>query len=423
MGTAFSKHGSWALALAGLVLLRRLLRDSRYRGTASLLYGLLALALKFKAPRRVVTGRGPMQLPLVGFAHRTGELRRDMFACVLGLSKEQNFESFEVSLPFGRNILFLHEEENRRHVLKGNWTNYVKNGEEESFGENLGEVLGEGIFAVDGKPWRVHRKVAAHMFSARLMREQMEVVMGKHAAELVEVLRAAQKSGKELDIQLLFQCFTFDAFCSIAFAVSPGALNAAHGAGDTRTHTTPSVGYPWSGAVVDARIPSFPHDFPSVRSEIRSTSPGTRASRTRLVAPSPRFDERRPPPVPPSPISWTPLIARGVRSHDTHKHVSARTSERTDAHLVTLIADLVALRSPREFRGNRVILPAHTVAPPALHRAQARRGSVPSDSSSRRRSGRPRDSLGSDRRGRCRRRRRCSTTMSSRSSRSGGPTS
>ena len=49
-------------------------------------------------------------------------------------------------------------------------------------------------------------------------------------------------------------------------------------------------------------------------------------------------------------------------------------------------------------RVSSLFLPAHTVAPPALHRAQARRGSVPSDPSSRRRSGRPRDSLGSDRR-------------------------
>jgi len=61
----------------------------------------------------------------------------------------------------------LTDEASIKHVLKDQFANYEKG---DNFREALGEFLGDGIFTSDGALWKVHRKVASHMFSRSLMR-------------------------------------------------------------------------------------------------------------------------------------------------------------------------------------------------------------------------------------------------------------
>jgi len=67
----------------------------------------------------------------------------------------------------GTAMFSLTDEASIKHVLKDQFANYEKG---DNFREALGEFLGDGIFTSDGALWKVHRKVASHMFSRSLMR-------------------------------------------------------------------------------------------------------------------------------------------------------------------------------------------------------------------------------------------------------------
>ncbi len=53
------------------------------------------------------------------------------------------------------------------HMLQTNFSNYPKG---EKVADLLSDLLGHGIFAVDGKAWEVQRKIASHMFSVSKLR-------------------------------------------------------------------------------------------------------------------------------------------------------------------------------------------------------------------------------------------------------------
>eukprot|EP00750_Incisomonas_marina_P003391 INCI13094.2.p1 GENE.INCI13094.2~~INCI13094.2.p1 ORF type:complete len:554 (+),score=113.69 INCI13094.2:238-1899(+) len=102
-----------------------------------------------------------------------------------------------------------------RHVLKDNFDNYEKG---ELVHDVLREFFGDGIFSTDGPRWKVHRKVAVHMFSKKLMVDGTEVAL-RQARKLVDRLDRAAMTGESLDIQPAFYAFTMDTFCSIAFGI------------------------------------------------------------------------------------------------------------------------------------------------------------------------------------------------------------
>ncbi|HYE73780.1 MAG TPA: hypothetical protein VEF04_10625, partial [Blastocatellia bacterium] len=75
-------------------------------------------------------------------------------------SRNVDFESFEIRIP-GVHMLILMDPHDREHVLKNHFLNYPKNLEDDIGAQNFifGELLGRGIFAVDGEEWRDHRKI------------------------------------------------------------------------------------------------------------------------------------------------------------------------------------------------------------------------------------------------------------------------
>lgn len=86
------------------------------------------------------------------------------------------------------------------------------------------ELLGEGIFNVDGALWRMHRKTASRVFSREMLREHMLPVFLEHCELMSKRLRAAAASGEVVDFQDLFRRFTLDSICEIAFGVRVGGL-------------------------------------------------------------------------------------------------------------------------------------------------------------------------------------------------------
>lgn len=91
----------------------------------------------------------------------------------------------------------------RGAVLKDNFENYVKG---ENFSSLFTDFLGDGIFNSDGANWRMHRKIASHMFTKRLLVQGTEVA-SERAGQLVKRLEGIAKNGQFCDLQdFYFRC-------------------------------------------------------------------------------------------------------------------------------------------------------------------------------------------------------------------------
>lgn len=114
---------------------------------------------------------------------------------------------------------------NVEHILKGNFGNYPKG---KPFTDILGDLLGTGIFNVDGELWYAQRKLVSHEFSARALRELEFAVLEDEARErLVPALGLAAASGDAIDMQDLLRRFSFDVICRVSLGVDPGCLDPA----------------------------------------------------------------------------------------------------------------------------------------------------------------------------------------------------
>ena len=87
------------------------------------------------------------------------------------LQREFKYKTVAVPGPYIGSIpggaILIWDEKNLEHVLNKNFANYEKG---KNVRDILGDFLGNGIFASDGKQWKLHRKVASRMFSRALLR-------------------------------------------------------------------------------------------------------------------------------------------------------------------------------------------------------------------------------------------------------------
>ena len=91
------------------------------------------------------------------------------------------------------------------------------------FQDNFEEILGHGIFAVDGEQWVEKRKVSSYLFNTGSLRSQMSEVFLKHSHAVAEHLDALGPS-EVVDLQNLFARYTFDSICTIAFGMEVNSL-------------------------------------------------------------------------------------------------------------------------------------------------------------------------------------------------------
>lgn len=66
----------------------------------------------------------------------------------------------------------------------------------------LKDLLGDGIFTVDGEKWREQRKISSHEFSTKVLRDFSSAAFRKNVAKLAQLLSEAANSDKILDIQV-----------------------------------------------------------------------------------------------------------------------------------------------------------------------------------------------------------------------------
>ena len=80
----------------------------------------------------------------------------------------------------------------------------------------LYDLLGDGIFTVDGAEWKVQRQASAHLFKKRLMHEAVRTFLD-HADDVEAFLDDHIKSNEAFDVQQMFSAFTMDSFIEICF--------------------------------------------------------------------------------------------------------------------------------------------------------------------------------------------------------------
>ncbi|KAK4286359.1 hypothetical protein QN277_002922 [Acacia crassicarpa] len=115
--------------------------------------------------------------------------------------------------------------DNVQHILKTRFDNYPKG---KPFSTLLGDLLGRGIFNVDGDSWKFQRKMASLEISSVTNRSYaLDIVTQEIRTRLIPLLASAasgERDGLLLDLQDIFRRFSFDNICKFSFGFDPGCL-------------------------------------------------------------------------------------------------------------------------------------------------------------------------------------------------------
>ncbi|TYH70027.1 hypothetical protein ES332_D05G090900v1 [Gossypium tomentosum] len=112
--------------------------------------------------------------------------------------------------------------ENVEHILKTRFENYPKG---KPFAAILGDLLGKGIFNVDGDSWKFQRKMASlELGSISIRRHGFDIVSSEIQSRLLPLLSSVSGKQEVLDLQDVFRRFSFDNICKFSFGLDPGCL-------------------------------------------------------------------------------------------------------------------------------------------------------------------------------------------------------
>jgi fatty acid omega-hydroxylase len=89
--------------------------------------------------------------------------------------------------------------------------------------DRLQDILGNGIFTVDGHSWKYQRKTAANIFSVKNFREFVGTVF-KEEMDLV-IKKIDDSLDSPIDVHDLFFRFTLDGFAKIGFGTELNCMN------------------------------------------------------------------------------------------------------------------------------------------------------------------------------------------------------
>ncbi|KAL4582697.1 hypothetical protein LXL04_007255 [Taraxacum kok-saghyz] len=109
-------------------------------------------------------------------------------------------------------MLFTTDPLDIHHVLSKNFPNYPKG---QKF-RKIFDIFGDGIFNVDGHLWEIQRKSTMSLFNQPNFQSVFEtIVWDKVEKGLLPVLESISKRDMEIDLQDIFQRFTFDTICKL----------------------------------------------------------------------------------------------------------------------------------------------------------------------------------------------------------------
>ncbi|KAL2454633.1 Cytochrome [Abeliophyllum distichum] len=149
-------------------------------------------------------------------AHRIHDFATDMLG--------ESGGTFEVKGPwFGdMDMVVTCDPANIHYILSKNFANYPKGPEF----RKIFDILGDGIFNADSELWEFHRRTTLSIMSNAKFHTFLErVVWHKVEHGLIPVLDYFVERGIEVDLQDIFQRFTFDSICKLVLNYDPGSLS------------------------------------------------------------------------------------------------------------------------------------------------------------------------------------------------------
>ncbi|CAI9092118.1 OLC1v1027285C1 [Oldenlandia corymbosa var. corymbosa] len=129
--------------------------------------------------------------------------------------QSRKYKSFRI-LNFTRSEVFTADPANVEYILKTNFPNYGRGSYHHSILEDL---LGDGIFAVDGEKWRHQRKTSSYEFSTKILRDFSSVVFKTNASKLATAVSDAVNSTQTIEIQDLFMKSALDSVFKVVLGV------------------------------------------------------------------------------------------------------------------------------------------------------------------------------------------------------------
>ncbi|KAL6989516.1 hypothetical protein U1Q18_015266 [Sarracenia purpurea var. burkii] len=97
----------------------------------------------------------------------------------------------------------------------------------------LGDLLGDGIFAVDGEKWHEQRKLSSYEFLTKILREFSSAIFQKNAVKLVNIVSDSATSNHVIDIQDLFMKSTLDSIFNVGFGIELDSICGSSKEGTT----------------------------------------------------------------------------------------------------------------------------------------------------------------------------------------------
>ncbi|KAF7825982.1 cytochrome P450 704C1 [Senna tora] len=113
---------------------------------------------------------------------------------------------------------------NVEHVLKTRFEEYSKGKYNK---ELVRDLLGYGIFAVDGDKWRQQRKLASYEFSTRVLRDFSSASFRTNAAKLVRLVMRFSHKAQVFDMQDILMRCTLDSIFKVGFGVELNCLEGS----------------------------------------------------------------------------------------------------------------------------------------------------------------------------------------------------
>ncbi|KAM5557180.1 hypothetical protein ABKV19_024524 [Rosa sericea] len=128
-------------------------------------------------------------------------------------------------LDLFKHAVYTVDPANVQYILKTNVANYGKGLYLHSI---LSDLMGDGIFAVDGDKWLHQRKTSGSHFSTKVLRDFSSEIFKTNGVKLAGIIYEAVTCDESMDIQDLFMKSTLDSIVKILLGIELGTMSGTN---------------------------------------------------------------------------------------------------------------------------------------------------------------------------------------------------
>ncbi|XP_074316542.1 cytochrome P450 94B3-like [Silene latifolia] len=165
----------------------------------------------------------PPTYPIIGCLIAFNQNKRRLLEWYTELLAASPTQTIEVSRLGARKTVVTANPENVEYILKTKFNNFPKG---QPFAELVGDLLGRGIFNVDGELWASQRKLASHEFTTKSLKEfVVKTLEDEVEGRLFPLLQTAANENKVIDLQEVLKRLTYDTICKVSLGTDPNCLD------------------------------------------------------------------------------------------------------------------------------------------------------------------------------------------------------